>query len=31
MASALTGKGPVTLLMQHLSDPVHTTIVQTLQ
>jgi hypothetical protein len=31
MASVLTGKGPITLLVQHLADPMHNTIVQTLQ
>ncbi|KAF6263403.1 chlorophyll a/b-binding protein domain-containing protein [Scenedesmus sp. NREL 46B-D3] len=31
LASALTGKGPITLLCEHLGDPVHHTIVQTLQ
>jgi hypothetical protein len=30
-ASLVTGKGPITLLMEHLADPVHHTIVQTLQ
>uniref|UniRef100_A0A383VI24 Chlorophyll a-b binding protein, chloroplastic n=1 Tax=Tetradesmus obliquus TaxID=3088 RepID=A0A383VI24_TETOB len=31
MASALTGKGPITLLFEHIGDPLHNTIVQTLQ
>ncbi|KAK9815413.1 hypothetical protein WJX72_003252 [[Myrmecia] bisecta] len=31
LAASLTGKGPVTLLVEHLSDPVHHTVVQTLQ
>ncbi|KAF8066403.1 LHCA1 [Scenedesmus sp. PABB004] len=29
-ASALTGKGPITLLVQHITDPAHNTIVQSL-
>jgi hypothetical protein len=31
MASALTGKGPITLLFEHIGDPLHNTIMQTLQ
>jgi hypothetical protein len=31
LASALTGRGPITLLLQHVADPVHTNILQTLQ
>eukprot|EP00879_Flechtneria_rotunda_P000404 GHRR01000498.1.p1 GENE.GHRR01000498.1~~GHRR01000498.1.p1 ORF type:complete len:283 (+),score=59.09 GHRR01000498.1:120-968(+) len=31
MASLLTGKGPITLLVEHLSDPLHNTIIQNLQ
>jgi hypothetical protein len=30
MASALTGKGPITLLFEHIGDPLHNTIMQTL-
>lgn len=29
-ASMVTGKGPVTLLLEHVADPAHNTIVQTL-
>lgn len=31
LASALTGKGPITLLVEHLADPTHSTIIQILQ
>ncbi len=29
-ASMLTGKGPITLLMEHVADPMNTTVLQTL-
>jgi hypothetical protein len=31
IASALTGKGPLTLLVEHVGDPLHHTVVQTMQ
>jgi hypothetical protein len=30
LAGIATGKGPVTLLLQHVADPLHNTILQTL-
>jgi hypothetical protein len=30
-ASMVTGKGPVTLLFEHMADPAHTTVLQALQ
>ena len=30
-ASMVTGKGPVTLLLQHVADPAHTNVLQALQ
>lgn len=29
-ASMVTGKGPVTLLLEHVADPVHNSVLQTL-